>query len=70
MPTNTLRADAPYADQTDVYRLQLSATEERGKKYVFLVIFDGMDYQTTQAAAIYKSGKVGYTEGRGNGLLF
>jgi hypothetical protein len=38
MPTNTLRADAPYADQTDVYRLQLSATEERGKKYVFLVI--------------------------------
>ncbi len=70
MPTNTLRADAPYADQTDVYRLQLSATEERGKKYVFLVIFDGMDYQTTQAAAIYKSGKVGYTEGRGTGLLF
>lgn len=70
MPTNTLRADAPYADQTDVYRLQLSATEERGKKYVFLVIFDGMDYQTTQAAAIYKSGKVGYTEGRGTGLSF
>ena len=70
MPTNTLRDDAPYADQTDVYQLQRRATDELGKKYVFLVIFDGMDWQTTQAAAIYKSGRVGYTEGRGTGLLF
>ena len=70
LPTNTLRSDAPYADQTDVYHLQRKATEELGKKYVFLVIFDGMDWQTTQAAAIYKSGKVGYSEGRGTGLLF
>ena len=70
MPTNTVRADAPYADQTDVYRLQRAATETLGKKYVFLVVFDGMDWQTTQAAAIYKSNKVGYIEGRGTGLLF
>ena len=70
MPTNTVRSDAPYADQTDVYRLQRTATETLGKKYVFLVVFDGMDWQTTQAAAIYKSNKVGYTEGRGTGLLF
>jgi alkaline phosphatase len=70
MPTNTLKADAIYADQTDVYRLQRKAIEEQGKKYVFLVVFDGMDWQTTQAAAIYKSGKVGYQEGRGTGLLF
>ena len=70
MPTNTVRADAPYADQTDVYRLQRTATETLGKKYVFLVVFDGMDWQTTQAAAIYKSNKVGYTEGKGTGLLF
>ena len=70
MPTNTVRADALYADQTDVYRLQRTATETLGKKYVFLVVFDGMDWQTTQAAAIYKSNKVGYTEGRGTGLLF
>ena len=69
-PTNTLNANADYADQTNVYDLQRKATEERGKKYVFLVVFDGMDWQTTQAAAIYKSGKVGYTEGRGTGLLF
>ncbi len=70
MPTNTLNPNADYADQTNVYDLQRKATEERGKKYVFLVVFDGMDWQTTQAAAIYKSGKVGYTEGRGTGLLF
>ena len=70
LPTNTVRSDAPYADQTDVYLLQRKATEELGKKYVFLVVFDGMDWQTTQAAAIYKSGNVGYTQGRGTGLLF
>ena len=70
MPTNTLNANADYADQTNVYDLQRKATEELGKKYVFLVVFDGMDWQTTQAAAIYNSGKVGYTEGRGTGLLF
>ena len=70
MPTNTLRADAPYADQTDVYRLQRKAIEQQGKKYVFLVVFDGMDWQSTQAAAIYKTGRVAYTEGKGNGLVF
>ncbi len=70
MPANTLRADAPYADQTDVYRLQRKAIEQQGKKYVFLVVFDGMDWQSTQAAAIYKTGRVAYTEGKGNGLIF
>ena len=70
MPTNTVRLDAAYADQTDVYLLQRKATEELGKKYVFLVVFDGMDWQTTQAAAIYKTGRVAYTHGRGTGLLF
>ena len=70
MPTNTLRDDAPYADQTDVYRLQRKAIEQQGKKYVFLVVFDGMDWQSTQAAAIYKTGRVAYTEGKGTGLIF
>jgi alkaline phosphatase len=69
MPTNTLREDAPYADQTDIYRLQRKAIDQLGKKYVFLVVFDGMDWQSTQAAAIYKSGRV-YTEGKGSGLVF
>jgi alkaline phosphatase len=69
LPPNTFRSDAPYADQTDVYRLQRKAIEQLGKKFVFLVVFDGMDWQTTQAAAIYKSGKV-YTSGKGEGLIF
>jgi alkaline phosphatase len=41
-----------------------------GRKFIFLVIFDGMDWQTTRAAAIYNSGAVGYAEGRGTGLHF
>lgn len=69
LPTNTVRTDAVYADQTNVYDLQKKAIEQLGKKYVFLVVFDGMDWQTTQAAAIYKSGRV-YKSGRGSGLIF
>ncbi|WP_240491369.1 alkaline phosphatase [Pirellula sp. SH-Sr6A] len=69
LPPNTLNPEASYADQTDIYRLQRKSVEELGKKYVFLVVFDGMDWQSTQAAAIYKSGKI-YTEGKGSGLLF
>ena len=69
LPPSTHNPEAPYADQTDIYRLQKKAIEEMGKKYVFLVVFDGMDWQTTQAAAIYKSQKV-YTEGIGSGLIF
>ena len=34
------------------------------------MVFDGMDWQTTQAAAIYRSASVGYREGRGAGLHF
>jgi alkaline phosphatase len=34
-----------------------------------LIVFDGMDWQTTQAAAIYQSGKI-YESGRGSGLAF
>ena len=69
VPTATLNPEAEYFDQTDVYRLQRSAVAA-GKKYIILLVFDGMDWQTTQAAAIYRSGQVGYTEGRGSGLKF
>ena len=34
------------------------------------MIFDGMDWDTTRAAAIAKQGKVTYESGRGNGLHF
>ena len=41
----------------------------RGVKHLFIVWFDGLDWPTTQAAAIAKTGKV-YTEGKGSGLIF
>jgi alkaline phosphatase len=69
LPSGTLNEDAEYFDQTDIYRLQKLAVE-RGKKRVILFVFDGMDWWTTFAAAIHKSGKVGYHEGRGTGLYF
>jgi alkaline phosphatase len=66
-PPETLNPAAEYCDQTDIYRIQRAAFDA-GKKHVFLIVFDGMDWQTTRAAAIYKSGKVGYDSGRGTGL--
>ncbi len=69
MPQQTLNPDAEYFDQTDLYQLQLQAVAA-GKKNIILIIFDGMDWQTTQAAAIYRNQAVTYTNGRGNGLAF
>ena len=69
LPTETLNPEAEYFDETDIYRLQQMAVVQ-GKKRIILVIFDGMDWQTTQAAAVYKSGAVKYREGRGSGLWF
>ncbi len=70
LPTNTVNPNAEYLDQTDVYRLQREAIESKRKRFVFLVVFDGMDWQTTRAAAIYKSRGVHYDSGRGSGLVF
>lgn len=68
-PTDTLNPDAEYFDQTDVYRLQQAAFAA-GKRRVIVFVFDGMDWQTTQAAAIVAAGKVPYREGRGTGLNY
>ncbi|MDE0935906.1 MAG: alkaline phosphatase [Mariniblastus sp.] len=68
-PVDTLNSSAEYFDQTDVYRLQKDAWKS-GKRNIILMVFDGMDWNTTQAASIYKNGKVLYTEGRGTGLAF
>ncbi len=68
VPPNTLNPAADYADQADLYALQKDAIA-KGVKHLFIVWFDGMDWQTTQAAGIHRSGKV-YTEGRGHGLAF
>ncbi len=69
VPANTVNPDADYADQSDLYRVQKEAVG-RGAKYVFTVWFDGLDYETTRAAAIVKSGRVAYSEGKGTGLVF
>ncbi|MCO6042649.1 alkaline phosphatase [Aeoliella sp. ICT_H6.2] len=66
---DSVSPDAEYLDQTNIFDLQLAALEA-GKKHIFLVVFDGMDWQTTQAASIAKLGRVAYTEGRGVGMHF
>ena len=69
LPQETLNPKAEYCDQTNIYDLQRAAVKA-GKKQIFLVIFDGMDWQTTFAASTYKQQKIAYTEGRGTGLHF
>ncbi len=69
VPDGTLNPKANYYDQTDLYRLQIAAADA-GYKNVIVMIFDGMDWQTTQAAAIYKNRAVEYAQGRGKGLAF
>ncbi len=68
LPEHTLNPQAVYADQSDLYRVQKDAVA-RGIKHLFIIWFDGMDWQTTQAAAIVRTGKV-YDEGKGSGLIF
>lgn len=67
IPDATLNPEADYFDQTDIFRLQMDAIAA-GKKNIVLMIFDGMDWQTSQAAAIYRNKKVMYEKGRGSGL--
>ena len=67
--STTLNSEADYMDQTNVFDLQHAALEA-GRKHIFLVVFDGMDWQTTRAAAIYNTQRVAYDEGRGVGTHF
>ena len=69
VPEGSLVDDAPYFDQTDIYRLQQRAVAD-GKTQIILIVFDGMDWQSTYNAALYRNGSVTYTAGRGNGLVF
>jgi alkaline phosphatase len=69
LPENTVNPEAEYADQSDLYKVQKDAVG-RGAKYVFTVWFDGLDWETTRAAAIVKAGRVSYSEGQGTGLIF
>lgn len=68
VPEDTVNPAAEYCDQTNVFDIQKRALDA-GKKYIFLVVFDGMDWHATRTAAMAKTGEV-YTEGRGHGLFF
>ena len=69
LPAKTLNPEASYFDQSQIYELQKRAWKS-GKKNVILVVFDGMDWQTTQATSIYRNKKILYEKGRGSGLAF
>ncbi|MEM1068651.1 MAG: alkaline phosphatase [Planctomycetota bacterium] len=65
VPEGTVNPTALYYDQTDVYQLQMEALDA-GYSNIILMVFDGMDWQTTKAAALYKQSR--YESGRGTGL--
>ena len=67
-PVNTVNPSAEYCDQSDFAKLQRDAVKN-GAKHIFIVWFDGLDWNITQAAAMVKTGQV-YTEGKGAGLIF
>ena len=69
LPDRSLNPDAVWMDQTNIFDIQVAATEA-GKKYIFLVVFDGMDWQTTRAAAIWNQAADSYQAGRGAGTHF
>ena len=69
LPEKTVNPHAVWMDQTNLFDMQKAAAAA-GKKYIFLVVFDGMDWQTIRAAAIWNQKKISYTEGRGEGTHF
>ena len=69
VPEKTVNANAIWMDQTNIADMQRAAAAA-GRKYIFLVVFDGLDWQTTRAAAVWNQQKVTYTEGRGHGTHF
>lgn len=69
VPDKTVNPTATYFDQTDIYRLQLAAVDA-GYSHIIVMVFDGMDWQTTRATSLYKHGKMTYESGRGRGLAF
>ncbi len=68
IPAGTVDPNAEYADQSDLYFVQKDAVAH-GVKHLFIIWFDGMDWETTRAAAIVRS-KTIYHEGKGSGLVF
>ncbi len=70
LPEETVNPEAKYFDQTDVYKINHRLFKQGKKKHIILMVFDGMDWQTLQAAANYRNHKVAYKGWRGTGLAF
>lgn len=68
VPEETLDSAADYMDNTDIFRLQMAA-QAAGKRHIFLVIFDGLDWHSLRAAVRRKTGR-NYNEGKGVGAVF
>jgi len=69
LPAGTLNPRAEYFDQTDLFHLQRAALDS-GKRNIFLVIFDGLDWDSVRAAALAAADEGIYERGRGHGLFF
>lgn len=69
LPDDSIDPQSDYMDLTDIAALQRAAVKA-GRRHVFVVIFDGMDWQTVRAAAIYNSAGVDSGAGRGDSLHF
>lgn len=76
VPLRTFNPIATYHDQTDVYQLQQRA-HQMGCNAIIMIIFDGMDWQTSRAAATFAKpckcenpDHLAYNAGRGSGLSF
>ena len=66
VPDKTVHKHANWMDQTNIADIQRAAAAA-GRKHIFIVVFDGMDWTTTRLAAIHNQGAVTYSEGRGTG---
>ena len=69
MPEDSIHPSADYMDLVDIAAIQRAAVAA-GRRHVFLVVFDGMDWHTVRAAAIHGAGSVDYRSGRGDFLHF
>ena len=69
VPEKTVHGDAVWMDQTNVADVQRAAAAA-GRRHIFIVVFDGMDWTTTRLAAIHNEAAVTYTQGKGSGTHF
>ena len=70
LPEQTLNPTAKYFDQTDICKLNRAAFKQATKKNIILLVFDGMDWDTAHAAAVYRNQSERSIRGWDTGLAF